>query len=270
MPTSQKFHLQWNEFQKNITTSIKDFRGDFCDITLVSEDNIKIEAHKVILAASSNLFRDILGHNSHPNPLIYMRGIKDDHLAAAVDFIYHGQTSINEENINDFLQVAGELQLKGLSGTEEPNLEMNKDLKNIQTVEPTKKLDTVHIPFCPKLKDNGEHISGQIYNDVIDQTIMEDTIDVVENRDQADYENIAETRISTTNEQLAETIKLMLEKVDGIWRCTQCGKTNKDRSNMRKHIETNHIEGISYTCDQCQKQCRSKSGLYQHRSSNLH
>ena len=267
MKISEKFCLQWNEFQKNLTTSIKDFREDFCDVTLVSEGHTKIEAHKVILSASSNFFRDILRHNPHSNPLLYMRGIKNDQLAAVLEFIYHGQTSVDSEDLNDFLKVAEELQLRGLSGTEEPTTYMDKDLENIQTVEPSKKSNIIEIPFSPKLEDNVERISEHNIDDVMDKTVVEDTINVVENRYLAEYKDVVGyCRISTTDGQLAETIKSMMDKTDDIWRCTQCGKTNKDKSNLRRHIEAKHIEGVSHSCAQCGKQFRSKGTLYYHNS----
>ena len=50
------------------------------DATLVSEDGKQVESHKVILAASSPFFQDIMKRNQHSHPLIYMRGVKSDDL----------------------------------------------------------------------------------------------------------------------------------------------------------------------------------------------
>ena len=38
----------------------------FSDVTLAYEDKQKIEAHKVILVASSQVFRELLKDNKHP------------------------------------------------------------------------------------------------------------------------------------------------------------------------------------------------------------
>ena len=265
MTNSDNFCLQWNDFQKNVTASIKEIRTDFCDVTLVGADNRKIEAHKVILAASSNYFRDILRHNPHPNTLIYMRGIKDDQLSAVVDFVYNGQTNVAQDDLKDFLKVAEELQLKGLSGTEDSNLDMDKDLKNNQNDKPSKK--TTHIKV-PKLEDNSEYSSEQNSTEVIDQTVVEDRIDIIERQDLVKYDDTTEMKISTTDDQLVETIRSMLERIDGVWSCTQCGKTNKDQSNLRQHIEAKHITGVCHSCNQCGKQFISKSALYYHNSKH--
>ena len=52
---SEKLCLQWNDFKENAISafgSLKDDQ-DFSDVTLVCEDGQQVEAHKVILAASS-------------------------------------------------------------------------------------------------------------------------------------------------------------------------------------------------------------------------
>merc|ERR1712129_511663 len=55
--------------------------------------------------------------NKHPHPLIYMRGLKSEDLVAMIDFLYFGETNVYQENLDSFLAVAGELQLKGLTGS---------------------------------------------------------------------------------------------------------------------------------------------------------
>merc|ERR1712129_495020 len=106
---------------------------------LVCEDGQQVEAHKVILASSSPFFLNLLRMNNHPHPLIYMRGIKSEDLLAAVDFLYFGAANIHEENLEFFLGLAEELQLKGLvgSGTEEETEEADiKPLAKQETPEP--------------------------------------------------------------------------------------------------------------------------------------
>ena len=66
---SEKLNLKWDNFQ-TITNYFEELRGgtEFCDVTLVCEDGVRIEAHKLILAASSLFFRDVLKQNQHPTP----------------------------------------------------------------------------------------------------------------------------------------------------------------------------------------------------------
>ena len=70
----------------NMPLSIKEIMDDedFTDIILVGEGNLKMKAHKVILASSSRFFKEFLMENSHPHLLLYMRGITARHLHAMV------------------------------------------------------------------------------------------------------------------------------------------------------------------------------------------
>ena len=142
-----------NDFQHNTITSIKELidNQDFTDITLVCEDNQQIEAHKIILSSSCPFMRKMLSNNKHSHPLIYMRGIRFKNLTALVDFMYHGETNIYQEDLSDFLALAEELQLKGLTGAtsvaqeaQDQNIDMKHQiLTNDEIVTPT-------IDNCPK------------------------------------------------------------------------------------------------------------------------
>ena len=76
--------MKWNDFEENASASFHNLREDneFADVTLACEDGQQIEAHKVILAASSPFFQNLLRRNKHPHPLIYMRRIKSEDLEA--------------------------------------------------------------------------------------------------------------------------------------------------------------------------------------------
>ena len=58
---SEKLCLKWNDFQENVNAAFGNLREDneFADVTLASEDGQQIEAHKVILAASSPFFQNL-------------------------------------------------------------------------------------------------------------------------------------------------------------------------------------------------------------------
>ena len=114
MGSSEKFCLKWKDFQANISSSFGLMRSDrdFSDVTLVSEGNNQIEAHKIILAASSSFFQDMLKEDNHPHPLLYMRGVTTTQLCAIVDFIYNGEVNIYQEQLEEFLKLAENLKLK--------------------------------------------------------------------------------------------------------------------------------------------------------------
>ena len=109
----EKLCLQWDDFKENVSSAFGDLRQDkeFTDLTLVSEDGQQVEAHKVVLVASSPFFQNILKTNKHPHPLIYMRGVTTENLMAMVNFFYHGEANVYQENLDSFLVLAEELLL---------------------------------------------------------------------------------------------------------------------------------------------------------------
>ena len=66
MGPGDKFCLQWNDFERNISEAFKELREekDFFDVTLACEEE-EIQAHKLILAACSPFFRLVLTENLH-------------------------------------------------------------------------------------------------------------------------------------------------------------------------------------------------------------
>ena len=133
---SNKLCLQWNDFQENSKAAFENLRDDknFTDVTLVSEDGEHLEAHKVILAASSLFFKKILESSyKHPHPLLFMRGLDSANLTALVDFLYFGEVKVHQENLDSFMTVAGELQIKGL---------MENSIKYNEKTVPNTKFET--------------------------------------------------------------------------------------------------------------------------------
>ena len=112
----EKFCLKWNEFESNVSTAFRELRDDkdFFDVTLACEGN-QLEAHKVILSACSPFFRSVLKRNPHTHPLLYLKGIKYEDVLAVLNFMYHGEVNIAQDELNSFLAVAEDLQVKGLT-----------------------------------------------------------------------------------------------------------------------------------------------------------
>lgn len=121
MGSSDKFCLRWNDFESTISSSFRELRqtSEFFDVTLCCDNGTDtLQAHKVILAACSPLFRRILGQNTHQNPFLYLKGIHLKELQNVLNFMYHGEVSVAQDSLNKFLAVAEELAVKGLTTLE--------------------------------------------------------------------------------------------------------------------------------------------------------
>ena len=111
------YSFSWREFQENLKATCKEFRksSEFSDVTLVCGDGVQVEGHKIILSSGSDFFRTLLrGQAHHPNPLIYLRGVQSRSFLAIVDYIYHGETTVPQGDLEEFLSNAEEFGLQGL------------------------------------------------------------------------------------------------------------------------------------------------------------
>jgi len=116
MTNSEKFCLRWNDFETNISAAFRELRDDkdFFDVTLACDDS-QLQAHKVILSACSPFFRNILRKNPHQHPLLYLKGVKFKELVSVLNFMYMGEVNVAQDELNSFLSVAEELNVKGLT-----------------------------------------------------------------------------------------------------------------------------------------------------------
>jgi len=114
--SSEKFCLRWNDFERNISSAFKDIRDEkeFFDITIACEDE-QLQAHKVILSACSPFFKKVLYRNHHQHPLLYLKGVSFKDMESVLNFMYHGEVNVAQDDLNSFLQVAEDLRVKGLT-----------------------------------------------------------------------------------------------------------------------------------------------------------
>ena len=102
---------------------------DFYDVTLVSDDQTQIPAHKLVLSASSHFFKSILKRNSHSHPLLYLSGVDYKSLGFVLDYIYQGEVQIYQHDLDNFLEIAQKLKIEGLLSNEDPETKEFKDYR---------------------------------------------------------------------------------------------------------------------------------------------
>ena len=49
-----------------------------------------------------------------------------------------------------------------------------------------------------------------------------------------------------------------------LWKCKICGKANKDKSNIRRHMEK-HFDGFEQKCSECDFVGKTREGLRRHK-----
>ena len=103
-------------FDVNIREYFRKLRKEqkLFDVTLATKDGQHIQAHKIILSSGSYFFSEIFMKSDHSKMLVYLKGISNKGLQQVLDFLYNGEVSIDQENMNDFLETCKELEVKGL------------------------------------------------------------------------------------------------------------------------------------------------------------
>ena len=233
----EKYNLKWNDFQINVSKSLSSLRkeNDFFDVTLVSDDEQHLSAHKVVLSASSEFFKNILKKANHTNPLIYLSGVDFKNLSFIMDYIYQGEVQLFQKDLDNFLDTAQKLKIDGLIGGKEED--SNQDL----------------------------------YASEIENTLKSEySTEVVEEEKDSKFRKASHPtevdRALVVNPEVEDQTKAadkLVEKVDGVWHCKQCGKTTRQSIDFKRHAET-HIEGLSFECPICHQTFRSSAALKQH------
>ena len=243
----EKFCLKWNDFNSNVSKSFSKLRNEneFFDVALVSDDLKLISAHKVVLSASSEYFKNILKQQKHPNPLLCLEGISSTELNDILDYVYHGEVNVNQEDLDRFLKIANRLKLEGLMSPGENyketwdqhcnTIKLENDIKNI----------------VPDTKDMG-------FNDALDNSEIK-TFSPVKTKIVL---NAGEFKCI---DELDEKILEYLEKDIGRkWKCTICDKVVKDKTCAKEHVEI-HYEGLQFSCPEgCGAVFRSRNTLRFH------
>ena len=114
----ENYSVRWDDFHKNMNVYLKHERN-FFDVTLACDDNQQIEAHKIILSSGSLFFRDILSNAKHPQPFVYLSGIRKSELQSIVDFLYNGQTCVPEKDVGKFFETAKLLKILGIENNQD-------------------------------------------------------------------------------------------------------------------------------------------------------
>ena len=240
---SEKFSLNWNDFQSKWNRSLSELRSDkdLADVTLISDDKVKFSAHKILLSSCSSMFKFILKENTNSNPMLYLGGVSSINLGFILDYIYHGEVNIFQEQLESFLENAQKLEIEGLikgSNQDDPD-----NLNQEQNIYP----EQIH--------------EDQVYYNLIEEkklARMDESapISYTRQNSRASIHNVAKIDVGQiTSDEIEKQVKDLYQKVEGVWRCLACVYTTRQISHMRMHVET-HIDGLSYTCNLCNKEFR--------------
>ena len=249
---AEKCFLKWNDFQSNIKASFFDLRNDpdFADVTLACADGQQLEVHRVILASSSSFFANILKKNKHSHPLIYMKGVRTMDLISVMDFMYYGEVNILQDDLDDFLNLAEEINLRGL--TVDPSSETNNS-----------SIEMYRRRYFGKIEPIVQNMIEEVEDDNFDFDYKTDT---------AVANIVFNNQEKVTATELKEKLESLMERQEnGKWKCNVCGQKSASgtKNELKKHVKAKHTDVVSYPCDICDKAYRLRY-IMMNQISNCH
>ena len=283
--------LKLHNFQENMITSFSHQRkhSDFSDVTLISEDRQNFPVHRIILSSGSGFFDTILRELRYEtHSVIYLRGIKAKLLDPMLDFLYKGSVNLAHEEVEAFLILAREMELKGLQSNStkstESSLEEDSktDLPN-PTENSLREDSKAHLKETPKhsiVEDSNTNLT--VEDEVKDSKtsghsgFLKDIFQVTENHIVPEVQNnptrlssgVVVLRFKEKNEELNQAVDALMLNTGHGWSCLGCGKQTPRKQYMMKHVEV-HIEGFSHICDYCKNNFKTRGSLQVHLSQSL-
>jgi len=285
--TNEKFCLKWNDFEKNISGAFRDLKNDndFFDVTLACDDEEQVSAHKVILSACSPFFRQVLRRHKHQHPLLYIRGVSLSDLESVLAFMYHGEVNIAQQDLNSFLAIAEDLKVKGLTqGKEGAQSNTERPKSPLATSKPSQRSSNLMQPLLPPKDSKRPRHEPAKYEDeeeiqeVVPVKTEAGTIAMAMDEatydgegyedytyDDQHYEGVgAGAMIQGMDVPKEDSSSLMAPLNDGGFICLVCQKEASTKGNLKKHIESMHMEEDPVACNVCGKIFKNRNTLQNH------
>ena len=282
---SETLCLQWNEFKENVTSAFEDLRtcGDFSDVTLACSDGETIEAHKVVHAASSPVFQNILRQNKHPHPVIFLRSVNSGDLLPILDFLYKGEARVLSENLESFLVFADELKMKGLAGKRTREFlereHIEEEIKENENIEENPWLVS-SMEELPGQRSRGYQEAEREHDEKIEENkpgegntlldALDDSYDSNAHQNEINNETPL-TPAPTSNEDVYKRAYTYIKKTSKtndegktFYKCKACGRETTRVDDLKNHIEAKHLDDVSFPCKHCGKILQSRNLLSVH------
>uniref|UniRef100_A0A0K2UZC2 Putative LOC100167818 [Acyrthosiphon pisum] n=2 Tax=Lepeophtheirus salmonis TaxID=72036 RepID=A0A0K2UZC2_LEPSM len=279
MGSLERLCLRWNEYESNFKQGFSDLRQneELFDVTLISGSKI-IKAHKVILSACSPIFRSIIASAPiQTHPLIYLRGINFDHLELLLSFMYHGEVKVIQEELDDFISIAEEFQIKGLSNDAPPPKKRRESQPSTSTASPypTPSYSSHDSPDLSIVKnDINDSFSKSLPNTEVEECyILDESDDLKFNQnelEQMETNNDALDISSVKNKEYIEALNREIsqhyskQKTGKGYQCKKCDYIATRKFTMIQHVEAKHIITKGFVCAVCDKVFKTRNSLFSH------
>ena len=251
----QKYDVNWHTYSDHLQGILQQMlsSNEFTDVTLVTDDDKQIQAHRNILSACSPVFKKILQScNTLNHTVIYLRGIRNSEMESLMQFIYMGKTSIYQDRVKEFLMVGNDLEIKDL----------RKNVENDNKV-PSSNTNSVMTNCKTDVNDDKDVLSSNETNEEMTNVETNDDDVCLKRSFEDDYlsnVNLTGDEKENTNFACKPENKILN---DSSWQCPHCDKSFSDRLTLHSHQKHKH-KGLNYFCHRCEFECKDVPKLISH------
>ena len=168
--------------------------------------------------------------------------------------MYHGEVNVEQKNLEKFLETASDLKIKGLAHEQVPTVYAALSHTSTNNVLQSQSHSSSNLLQSSNLQSY-EEISkvGMEYSEDRVRK-LENFDDIASSTDGHEYQDIPEQAIYND----------LMKYQNGVWLCNVCGKTDRNKYNIKYHTEI-HTDTSAHYCSYCGKSYRTKNSLRVHK-----
>ena len=188
-----------------------------------------------------SLFKNLLLRSSQKDLVILLKDIKHRFLELVLRFVYLGEVQVDEEDLQEFLSTATDLQISGL---EMENLKTDSEL------------------IIPKIETQEEQIieSNGEFSEKPRQTLKKGATTC--------YIELGPTVSAKKNMKNSKNGSQDLNTDSELHQCPQCKYKTTRVKNLHKHKWSKHVRKLKRPCDMCDYQGGTRRELKDHKMEN--
>ena len=232
MQSKELFCITSKSYQDLITFSLRELYDTkkFSDVTLVTEDQKVIRAHKFILSANSDIFKTILENKEIDSASVFLRGVSSTTLLPIVEFCYTGRVDVDQDCVAEFIETAADLKIS--------------EFLKADQVPPGDPLEDVP----PSVDNDGTSNNNDGKNEGKD---VKPTLSTLQSLDEM-------------GGFLHKSIKKEVGIENGPVKCEHCDVICSHLGNLKRHVKNKH-DGVKFFCSECDYKATQKTDIKRHK-----
>ena len=235
----------------------------FADVTLVCQDNFKLQAHKFILSSFSEVFELTL---KMVNDVVNIPKVRKEEMLLILQFMYIGKVEVPKKNIVEFSQAVRELKVKFIND-ESLNIFVEEHVKEVKkkVFKEMKELLEQNLKKVKELPDQDvkevkvKELQDEHVKDIKVKELLEEQFKEVKEKE-LQVEHVKEVKEKTS------TKKKRGPRSHTSWRCKECDLPLHREASYNAHMDTVHHK-TKWKCLDCDITFKSQSAFNYHRDS---